>query len=125
MTYNVSIMGDALCMIHCREEGCIGPRNFPRAGILHHKAREITFVSLLESVSNRECVKYQIGQRFSIHFLGRRKCIGKYNLCRLYHLISSTKVASDKEEIHSYSVTNIDSVEINTFVIMMREWQLH
>ena len=33
--------------VHCREEGCIGkyiprgPRNFPRAGILHPEAREI------------------------------------------------------------------------------------
>ena len=34
--------------VHCREEGCIGkyiprgPRDFPRAGILHPEAREIS-----------------------------------------------------------------------------------
>ena len=31
-------------------------------------------------------------------------------------------VASEYQEIHSYSAVNIDSVKINTSLIMMREW---
>ena len=42
-----SIVEVSIESVHCREEGCIGkytprgPRDFPRAGILHPEAREI------------------------------------------------------------------------------------
>ena len=34
-------------------------------------------------------------------------------------------VASGYQEIHPYSAINIDSVEINTSLIMMKEWEIH
>ena len=36
-----------------------------------------------------------------------------------------TPVASGYQEIHPYSAMNIDSVKINTSLIMMKEWQSH
>ena len=44
---NLSCLQGKIVSVHCREEGCIGkyiprgPRDFPRAGILHPEAREI------------------------------------------------------------------------------------
>ena len=35
-----------------------------------------------------------------------------------------TPVASGYQEIHPYSAMNIDSVKINTSLIMMKEWQI-
>ena len=35
-----------------------------------------------------------------------------------------TPVASGYQEIHPYSVMNIDSVKINTSLIMMKEWTI-
>ena len=36
-----------------------------------------------------------------------------------------TPVASGYQEIHPYSAMNIDSVKINTSLIMMKEWPVH
>ena len=36
-----------------------------------------------------------------------------------------TPVASGYQEIHPYSAMNIDSVKINTSLIMMKEWEIH
>ena len=36
-----------------------------------------------------------------------------------------TPVASGYQEIHPYSAMNIDSVKINTSLIMMKEWTIH
>ena len=36
-----------------------------------------------------------------------------------------TPVASGYQEIHPYSAMNIDSVKINTSLIMMKEWVVH
>ena len=36
-----------------------------------------------------------------------------------------TPVASGYQEIHPYSAMNIDSVKINTSLIMMKEWKIH
>ena len=36
-----------------------------------------------------------------------------------------TPVASGYQEIHPYSAMNIDSVKINTSLIMMKEWVIH
>ena len=35
-----------------------------------------------------------------------------------------TPVASGYQEIHPYSAMNIDSVKINTSLIMMKEWEI-
>ena len=48
--------------VHCREEGCIGkyiprgPRDFPRAGILHPEAREISRGRSPREISRAEAV---------------------------------------------------------------------
>ena len=50
--------------VHYREEGCIGkytpqgPRDFPRAGILHPEAREIARVRSPSAISRAECDEY-------------------------------------------------------------------
>merc|ERR1711954_409662 len=55
--------------VHCREEGCIGkyiprgPRDFPRAGILHPEAREIS-----RGRSPREISRAENFRNFSQNF---------------------------------------------------------
>ena len=39
-------------------------------------------------------------------------------------LFNITPVASGYQEIHPYSAMNIDSVKINTSLIMMKEWNI-
>ena len=60
------------------------------------------------------------GQYFPIHSLWSRECIGKYCLCIISFDI--IPVAREYQDVHPYSAMNIDSVIINSSLIMMREW---
>ena len=52
----------------------------------------------------RECTRNTLpGKYFSVHSLGH----------------------SEYQEIHTSSALNIDSVKINTSLLMMREWEIH
>ena len=56
--------------VHCREEGCIGkytprgPRDFPRAGILHPEAREIARGRSPRAISRAEGGVFSNASRF-------------------------------------------------------------
>ena len=59
-----------------------------------------------------------LGQYLLIHFLGSGEYIGKY---MDHNDLISSRVASEYQEIHPLGAMNIDSVKINTTLIMMTE----